>query len=425
MINKIIALTAILISISGFSQRNNISPYSTFGIGEIYDAKSVAEQSMGGIGTGINSQYRLTFSNPASLSYLKYTVYTLAGANNYTKIDNGTTQQSSSSFSLSYLTLGFPVGKNGGASFGLQPYSKVGYKILSRELNEVFESESDLFRGKGSNNRVFIGYGHKLPYQISVGFEASYIFGNLERTILHRNENRLEERATLYKTTSEINGFAFKIGAQNTLKINNKINLKTGLSFSLNNKINDHVIESVISLLNSPNPDIIIPREQILERNFTARVNMPLKTVLSIGTGKDNKWYLGYEYSYQKAVSFSNTFTQNNNNIRYDKSYNASFGGFYIPKVESITNYWSRVTYRAGLHLKKTGLVVNNTDIKDFGISFGVSLPSKRQLSNINLGFDIGNRGEINNSGLIKENYYNFRLSLSLNDKWFKKRKLD
>ena len=425
MIRKIIAITALLISISSFSQRNNISPYSTFGIGEMYDAKSVAEQSMGGIGTALNSSYRLRFSNPASLGYLKYTTYTLAGANNYTVIDNGNTKQSSSAFSLSYLTLGFPVGKNGGASFGLQPYSKVGYKILDRKVNNSSETETDLYKGKGSNNRIFIGYGYRFPYQISVGIEASYIFGSLERTILHRNESRREERATLYKTTSELNGFSFKIGAQNTLKIKDNINLKTGLTFDLSNKLKNHAIESVISLLNSPNPDIIIPREQLFEKNFNAKVTLPLKTTFSIGTGKENKWYIGYEYSAQKALSFSNTFTQNNNTVNYNSSNNMSFGGFFIPKIESITNYWKRVTYRAGFHIKKTGLVINNTDIKDFGMSFGVSLPSKRKLSNFNFGFDIGKRGEINNNGLIKENYYNFRLSLSLNDKWFNKRKLD
>ena len=68
--------------------------------------------------------------------------------------------------------------------------------------------------------------------------------------------------------------------------------------------------------------------------------------------------------------------------------------------------------------------MVNNTEVNDFGMSFGVGLPMGKQLSNVNLGFELGKRGELNN-GLIKENYLNFRLSLTLNDKWFNKRKLD
>ena len=152
---------------------------------------------------------------------------------------------------------------------------------------------------------------------------------------------------------------------------------------------------------------------------------MPLKTALSVGVGNSNKWFFGMEYDFQNASSFDANFTERNGFVKYANKTNLAFGGFYIPKASSITKYWERITYEAGFHLKQVGLEIDNTNIKDFGMSFGVSLPSKRQLSNINLGFDIGKRGEINNNGLIKENYYNFRLSLSFNDKWFRKRKLD
>jgi len=56
-------------------------------------------------------------------------------------------------------------------------------------------------------------------------------------------------------------------------------------------------------------------------------------------------------------------------------------------------------------------------------MSFGISLPMGLRISNINLGFELGQRGTTENN-LIKENFYTFRLSLSLNDKWFKKQKI-
>jgi hypothetical protein len=81
------------------------------------------------------------------------------------------------------------------------------------------------------------------------------------------------------------------------------------------------------------------------------------------------------------------------------------------------------VAYRAGFNYKKLGLVIRDTEINEYGISFGVSLPIGLRLSNVNLGFEIGKRGTTDNN-LVKENFYNFRLSLSLNDKWFKKQKI-
>ncbi|MGA9269483.1 MAG: hypothetical protein WBV45_02595, partial [Lutimonas sp.] len=88
-----------------------------------------------------------------------------------------------------------------------------------------------------------------------------------------------------------------------------------------------------------------------------------------------------------------------------------------------ISSYFNRITYRAGFHYQKSGLVVNDTEINEYGISFGVSLPIGLKLSNVNMGFEMGKRGTTDNN-LIEENFYNFRLSLSLNDKWFRKQKI-
>ena len=109
----------------------------------------------------------------------------------------------------------------------------------------------------------------------------------------------------------------------------------------------------------------------------------------------------------------------------------SGFSSLGIPKINSISSYWSRVTYRGGLRFEDTGLLVdgsgignNFTPIKDFGINVGLGLPFGNRASNINIGLEYGQRGTTDNK-LIQENYFNFRLSLSLNDIWFKKRQID
>ncbi len=147
------------------------------------------------------------------------------------------------------------------------------------------------------------------------------------------------------------------------------------------------------------------------------------QTVLSVGVGQVNKWFIGADYTFQDAITFGGDVNYHPENYSYTNSSLVSLGGFYTPKINSISSYWNRVTYRAGFSYKKVGLNVNNTNIKDYGMSFGVSLPMGLRLSNINVGFELGQRGTTDNN-LIKENYYNFRLSLSLNDKWFRKQKI-
>jgi hypothetical protein len=422
MIKKIIILIAVLISINSFAQKDNVSPYSFFGIGDINETKSVSELNMGGIGGAQNSFYRLSFTNPASYSELRLTTYAISGSNKFIMLDDGNDKQESSSFQLNYLVLGFPVGKNAGMAFGIQPNSKVGYSLLDEFTNTFDLTESNLFFGEGGTNRIFLGYGYKFPHNINVGAEVSYIFGNSERNILNRVEN--VQLGSIHQVISEIRGASVKLGIQNQTKLKEKLTLKTGLALTLENDLTQKGDEYLFSLLNTSTPDFISARDTIVSRNFKGSIKTPLKTVISAGLGEENKWFAGVEYSFQNALDFQESLVQNSATVQYVKSNRLSIGGFFTPKAESLTNYWKRVTYRAGLHVSQTGLEINNTEVNDFGISFGVSLPSRKKLSNINLGFDIGKRGEINSS-LVKENYFNFRLSLSLNDRWFKKRKLD
>ena len=58
-------------------------------------------------------------------------------------------------------------------------------------------------------------------------------------------------------------------------------------------------------------------------------------------------------------------------------------------------------------------------------MSFGVGLPvgtNRTPFSNANIGLEFGQRGTTN-ANLVKENFVSFQLSLSLNDRWFAKKK--
>ncbi len=421
MIKKLIGLSLILLSIQNFAQKNNTSPYSFFGIGEETALKTVEEMSMGQIGTAFNSTYQISFTNPASLAHLRFTTYTLAVENKAIQIDDGKNTDNASNASLSYFAIGVPLGKSAGFSFGIQPNSTVGYSLTEEFKN----TQGDLtainnFNGEGGTNRVFLGLGYKLPKNISIGIEAAYVFGNIENTLLNRRDG--VQLATMHKTNSTIKGLTAKVGIQYNTKITDKLTLKAGILANLKNNLSNKGREVLFSLLNT-NTSIISPRDTLIDNSFDNTIKKPLKTALSVGVGELNKWYAGVEYSFNDPLEFTDGVLNSNTKVSYEKANRISVGGFYIPKINSISSYWQRITYRAGFNYKQTGLMVDNTTINDFGISFGVGLPIGKKLSNLNLGFELGKRGEINNS-LIKENYFNFRLGLTLNDRWFIKPKI-
>jgi hypothetical protein len=173
-----------------------------------------------------------------------------------------------------------------------------------------------------------------------------------------------------------------------------------------------------------------IPRDELFNRSINGDISIPVKSVFGFGLGKENKWYVGVNQQFQSALSTNSSLISNGGAYKYDDSSKLSIGGYYIPKINSISSYWDRVTYRAGLRFEDTGLLVktnnNFTSIKDFGINVGLGLPLPRQLSNVNIGFEYGQKGTTNNN-LVKEEYFKIRLSLSLNPitKWFLKRQID
>ena len=65
---------------------------------------------------------------------------------------------------------------------------------------------------------------------------------------------------------------------------------------------------------------------------------------------------------------------------------------------------------------------INGSAIDEFGMSFGLGLPVSQFFSNANIGVEFGKRGTTDNN-LIEEKFVNLQIGLSLNDRWFVKRR--
>jgi len=141
-------------------------------------------------------------------------------------------------------------------------------------------------------------------------------------------------------------------------------------------------------------------------------------------TGQKNKWFLGAEYTNVGSGSYEDSFSFRNDGGEYEDASQFSLGGFYIPDYNSFTSYLERIVYRAGFRYDETGLIVNGESIDEFGISFGLGLPIGQLFSNANLGIELGQRGT-RDAGLVQEKFMRLSIGLSLNDKWFTKRKFD
>ena len=429
MIRKIFIVLFLLLTLTVLGQRTTSSPYSYFGVGDEFSGRTVEQNTMGGIGVAFSHYKYLNFTNPAAYADLRFTTYSLGALNNDLTLKTGTTSQSSISTNLSYIALGIPIGSKAGFSFGMQPLSSVGYSLANFTAdgnNSLIEAT--IFEGSGGVNRLFGAFGIKVVKNLSLGVEADFNFGSIENRIISQRIGI--SLATRYDENTTIRGGSVKLGAQYQKELKNKLLISAGATFKFSNNLNVRGRDYLYSVAITPTGGES-PRDTLSTSSIDGKFNLPLKSTFGLGLGKLDKWYVGVEYEKQDAFSTTGLLATTTGSYRYDDSNRISIGGYYLPKINSISSYWDRITYRAGVRMEKTGLLAdgsgantNFTEINDFGISFGLGLPLKR-LSTVNLGFEFGKRGTTENN-LIEENYFNLRLSLSLTDvNWFVKRKID
>lgn len=430
MIKRIVFFLAVIVSAQAFSQRSSSSPYSYFGVGEEFSPRTVEQISMGGIGVAYSSVHQLNFINPAALSKLFYTTYAFGALNNDLKVKSATSSQSSSSTSISYFSLGIPLGNNMGMIFGMQPTSSVGYSLINN-TNDIDGNLIDIteFSGNGSVNRVYGGFGIQLFKGFSAGFETDFLFGNIENNVINLRAG--VDLGTRNMEIANIRGGSIKVGVQYENKIKEDVTISAGAVVKLSNTLKATGDEYLYSFrLGSFGGQV--PRDTIFAGNLSGTLERPLETTIGIGLSKENKWYAGVNYEFQNSLVAEGHLDNSSESLRYGGKSRISLGGFYIPKYNSISSYWHRVVYRAGFKYEQTGLLAKGiptstsfTAINDFGISFGLGLPiSNRSLTNLNFALEYGKKGTTSN-GLLEETYLNFRVSLSLNDLWFKKRKIN
>ncbi|MGB5980812.1 MAG: hypothetical protein WBG46_01585 [Nonlabens sp.] len=414
MIRSIIFTIAITTGILGFSQSRTSSPYSFFGLGQQTFRGTIENRAMGGLSTYLDSIH-VNLRNPASYGKLRLTTYTVGAVHTETWATDGDQEGTYDATSIEYVSIGIPLGKKLGMGFGLVPFKSVGYKI-----GALTEDAYTSFTGEGSINRAYFGLGYAINDNFSLGGEFRYNFGN-------ESNSSSVALANVQFGTNEVNdanfsGASFNFGLHYQGLLNEKYEIQASAIYSPKNKITAEGSRTIgLFRLNDDLTESVFNTRE--GNQFREKLNLPSSFTLGANIGMPRKWALGGEYSFQQSSSLSSrNFTPDNSNFTDASTYR--LGGFYVPDFNSITSYWDRVTYRAGLRYEQNGLNINNQDINEFGISFGMSLPVGRSsaFSNATFGLEYGQRGTTSN-GLIKEDFLSLSIGLSLNDLWFRKRK--
>jgi len=414
MIKKIVLGVLVLLSGQLFSQENTASPYSFYGIGDVRFKGMNDVVPMGGL-TVYSDSIHINVLNPASYANQMLTSIQVGGTSSFYKLKSSVDYEQAKKTTFDYLTIGLPYSKKLGFSFGLLPHSAVGYRLKKSLYSNDELVQGNVYSGTGGVNKVYFGTGYQLNSKLSIGADFQYLFGSIDtKSILLLNGVQYSTREL---NNSVMSGVAFNTGLIYRTTVYSKYTLTTSLTFSPQTKISSVNTRNTATVtFNSAGTELVANSVEVAVPD--SKMNIPSKLAFGAGLG-NRKWFVGADYTRRGTSTQTNRF-DNYTNVRYENSSKIAIGGYFIPKFDSFQSYFQRVSYKAGFRYENTGLVINNTSIKDKAVSFGFAFPITGTFSSINVGSEIGSRGTSSN-GLIRENYFTINIGLMFSDKWFRK----
>jgi len=378
--------------------------------------------AMGGIYNGIREMTRINPLNPASYVAFDTLSFVFEGGlySNSVSHKTLTLTQKSNYASLSYLTFGTSFNRWWKSSFGLIPFSRLGYNVATSTVLDDIGHISYAFEGNGGFNEFYWGHAFKISPNVSIGFNASYIFGTLEQTHSILFPDSLYDLNFKTETARSVGDICFTYGIQYFKPVGKSLLLGTGITVNTPARLS--ATEDYIAFtFTEGSTGIEYPRDTIDNiQNEKGEINMPFRISGGISLEKPGKWLYGLDYQWQNWKNFE-AFGKKDS---LQNSWAVMAGAEFIPDNTSISKYWEKIHYRFGFRYNHSYLKLKGNQINEFGISFGMGFPFSRTLSTLNVGFEFGARGTTND-GLIQENFFRFTLGVGVFERWFIQRKYD
>ncbi len=301
---------------------------------------------------------------------------------------------------------------------------------------------------------------------LHVGFNIGYLFGKLNNNSLAYPINPVggydvDAYTTWTFTNTKVSSFIWNAGAQYNLPIKSKrdsskvYNITFGLAgsapikFGKNTYIDEalYTFQSGYLLYRNPDAgvndfitDYINPRVSstdlldTLSEKFEQSTSIRIPATLNIGimASRGMKWKAGVDFKFQPWSKYKGY--EDNAASSLNNSWRIAAGGEFLPNDKNFSKFFSRLKYRAGFNYTQTNIKISNQAINEFGINFGIGIPIIITTANdegllqkvytyaFNIGFEAGSRGTIEKN-LVRENFYRLKFGISLNDRWFVKRK--
>ncbi len=418
------------------AQSGTNSPYSQYALGQLADQSTGFNRGMNGVGLGYHDGNQVNPLNPASYANVDSLsfIFDAGMAGQVTNFKEGGKKLNANNANFEYVVAAFRAFKHVGVSFGVLPYTNIGYSFATSEdvndLNETTATET--YSGSGGLHQVYLGVGWQPFKGFSIGVNGSYLFGDYTRSLTSSYSDSYAN--TLYKTFSaNVNSYKLDFGVQYTTKLSKKDELTLGVTYSPGHKIGG-----------DPQLDIINYNSQTSVSDTTTykstagnKLNLEIPTQLGVGL-----WYnhgqrirVGFDYSLQKwakvespEFSADGAETYSMKSGLYKDRHKFNLGVDYCPapvnrEVLSLNKgFLKRIHYKAGVSYATPYYYINNQDgPKEISASVGFGIPIMNQWnyrSVLNISAQWVHQTAKN---FITENSFRINIGLTFNERMFAK----
>ena len=429
---KIVTASLMLLAfMTAAAQSGTNSPYSQYGLGVMSDQTSGFNRGMNGLGLGSRESGQINYLNPASYSSMDSLtfVFDIGMTGQITNFKEGSTKVNARNADFEYAVAGFRAFKHLGVSFGIIPFTSIGYEYSTGEYMDADLTEyytTTYSASSGGLHQIFLGFGWEPIKNLSIGVNGSFLWGDYERLV--ENEYSDSWVNTLTKVYSaSISSYKLDFGIQYTLPVTRHDEVTIGLTYSPGHKLGADPECLVIST----NPSTSVS-------DTTAySINNGLEIPDMIGAGimwkHKSRWKVGFDYTLQRWGKTETPEYTVVNDVSYyrltDKFYSDrqkfTIGGEYCRNALS-RRYFDRVRLRAGASYATSYYKINGQDgPSEISVSAGLGIPimnSYNNRSTLNVSVQWARQAA---SGLITENTFRINVGLTFNEKWFAKWKVE
>ncbi len=408
------SVVLLVFGIQGMALSQTFSPYSALGIGDIYSRATVQHNSMGGLGISNSSYFFQNTLNPALLPENGVYSFTTGFSGESRTIWQEEDREVAQGANLGYINMIWPLKQNKVAlSLGMMPYSRVNYNFKSElPVNGDPDAVVTTFnKGEGGFNQFIFSAGAKLTKSLYIGGNVAYLFSSIFKV----NNIVLSEPFGPYVPTTSARltagDFIYGLGFAYKKIFNENYRVSIGGIYNFENDITVTQFQTIITNTTTNTPIKI----DTVQNNVMSTILLPASYGGGVSFEKLNKWMIGFDVTMQEWDNYLDANGENNDLVT---SMKFVLGGEFTPDISSVDNYFSRITYRFGFNYENTPYYLQNTQITEFGMNFGFSLPVKN-FSTVDFGLRYGTRGTIDNR-LIRENFVRVYFGITFNDsRWF------